>query len=428
MTTPAAGHLFDLLSEIDPELAEPALGPLQRLVGGVTDSPNLVVALVGPSGTGKSALFNVLAGADIAEVGALRPTTTDAEVWPIGSRGLVLIDTPPYEVDRDAVCHALDRTDLAIVVVTPDRYADAVVRDLTAQVDRRGVPSLVALNRVPRDPALAASITVDVIASLEGELTMVPEAGRGSIDGSMLRDRVAGLGRSEIVADRDVGAAVFVADQVGSIAQLVEDRDRLIDQAVDAAERSFAEARIDRARLAAAARLSWPIAAKTLLDAVASTTNHAMEGVVDHPALDPRFATVSGAAAANAGPLDAAPLDAWKRSVTSAAVARLQPGRHPLRKRTVERQMWKLAADLAMLPDRRIRAALGDAIAELRMAGNQALTVALREAAEGRIERFIDALGSPSPVSAGDLRQAAEALLVEAGRSVEAARPGGADG
>ena len=80
MSRPAADHLSDLLDKIDPEIAEPAMDPLQRLVTGLSNSPNLVVTLVGPTGTGKSALFNVLAGAEIATVKTLRPTTTDAEV------------------------------------------------------------------------------------------------------------------------------------------------------------------------------------------------------------------------------------------------------------------------------------------------------------------------------------------------------------
>ncbi len=412
MDTPAAEHLAGLLAQIDPEVAEPAVAPLQRLIGGAASSTNLVVALVGPSGTGKSELFNVLAGADIAQTGALRPTTKDAEVWPIGSRGLVLIDTPPFEVAGDAVCHALDRTDLAILVVTPDRYADAIVRNLTAQLERRGVPSIIALNRVPANPTEAAAITVDVIASLEGDLTIIPEAATGTIDGSMLRDRIAGIGRSGVVAARDAGAARFIAGQVEQIAEIIEDRDLLVSGTVDVAERSFADARIDRSRLAAAARLSWPLAAKTLLDAVATTTTEAMNAVVDDPGLHPRFAQIARAAAANAGALDAAPLDAWKAELTQAALAHLhRPAVHPFKRRTVEQQIWRLSADLAMVPDRRIGSALGDSIAELRMAGNQALTLALRDAAEGRIDRFIDGLGSASPVSAADLRSAASILL-----------------
>ncbi len=422
MTTPAAEHLSDLLARIDPELAEPASGPLQRLVGESAGSPNLVVALVGPSGTGKSALFNVLAGADIAVVGALRPTTKDAEVWPIGSRGLVLIDTPPFELDHDAVCHALDRIDLAIVVVTPDRYADAIVRDLGVELQRRGVPSVVALNRIPADPALAAAITVDAIAALEGEVTIVPEAKTDTVDGSMLRDRIAGIRRSETVTKRDLGSVVFVEEQVERIARIIEDRDRLVDQVVDTAERSFADARIDRASLAAAARLSWPMASRTLLDTVATTTTRAMAAVADDPSMHPHLAEVARSAAEGAGPLDAAPLDDWKREVTDAALALIRrPAIRLFQRRAVNLQAWRLAADLAMVPDRRTRAALGDRIADLRMAGNQALTLALRDAAEARIERFMSALDSSSPVSADELRRAAATLVSETDERVASA-------
>ena len=432
MTSPAARELLDLLRKVDPAVAEPAIGPLHRLVDASGMTQNLVVALVGPTGTGKSALFNVLAGAEIAVVGLLRPTTTEAEIWPIGSRGLVLIDTPPFEEDPDAVTHALDRTDLAVVVLTPDRYADVIVRDLTMELERRGVPTVIALNRVPDNPALAAAITVDVIASLEGELTIVPESATGAIDGAMLRDRIAGLGRTEIVAKRDLGAVIFVEDQVEIIAQQIEDHDLLLDELVDIAERYLADARIDRGRLAASARLSWPLASKTLLDTVAATTTRAMEAVVKDPSLHPSVGAVARDASEAAGPLDAEPLDAWKQEITDGAVAQMrQPTFHPFQRRAVEQQMWRLAADLALLPDRRIRAALGDRVADLRMAGNHSLTLALRDAAEHRIDQFMDALGSESPVSAYQLRQAAAALQKETGERVEALLskdPGSADG
>jgi hypothetical protein len=136
--------------------------------------------------------------------------------------------------------------------------------------------------------------------------------------------------------------------------------------------------------------------------------------VVKDPALHPGLVAVVRESAAAAGPLDAAPLDSWKDDVTAAAMSHMrQPALHPWQRRAVEQQAWRLAADLAMIPDRRIRAALGDRVADLRMAGNQALTVALRDAAETRIEQFMEGLGTPSPVSAEQLREAAAALLAE---------------
>jgi len=46
-----------------------------------------VVAFAGATGSGKSSLFNVLSGADVAQVGARRPTTSrpSAAVWGNGS-------------------------------------------------------------------------------------------------------------------------------------------------------------------------------------------------------------------------------------------------------------------------------------------------------------------------------------------------------
>ena len=244
----------------------------------------------------------------------------------------------------------------------------------------------------------------------------------------MLRDRIANLGRSDTVSRRDLGAAVFVQDQVERIAQLVEDRDRTLEQVIEAAERSFADARIDRARLAAAARLAWPLAVNTLLDTVATTTARAMEAVIRVKDLDPRFVEIAKQAADAAGPLDAAPLDEWQRVITEEAVARVQkPAMHPFRRRAVERHVWRLAADLGMLPDRRIRAALGDEVAELRVAGNHAFTLALRDVATDRIERFMAALGDSSPVSAAELRSAASRLLSETDKRVNARSGRGAN-
>jgi energy-coupling factor transporter ATP-binding protein EcfA2 len=78
-----------------------------------------VVALAGPTGAGKSSLFNALAGADLTAVGVRRPTTssTAAAVWGDGAAplldwlsvpvrhagrgdgldGLVLLDLPDFD-------------------------------------------------------------------------------------------------------------------------------------------------------------------------------------------------------------------------------------------------------------------------------------------------------------------------------------------
>ena len=114
-----------------------------------------VVALAGPTGVGKSQLFNVLAGSELAVVGRRRPTTASgqAAVWGDGGdalldwleisrrhrldadglAGLVLLDLPDF--DSIQASHRLEAerivalADLVLWVVEPQKYADASLHD-----------------------------------------------------------------------------------------------------------------------------------------------------------------------------------------------------------------------------------------------------------------------------------------------------------
>lgn len=122
-----------------------------------------VVALAGSTGSGKSSIFNVLAGQEIAVPGVLRPTTAEAlaAVWdvegtgrdadrlldwlevpdrtyiapadPPATPGLLLVDLP--DDDSVVIEHRIradllvDRADLLVWVVDPQKYADAVLHE-----------------------------------------------------------------------------------------------------------------------------------------------------------------------------------------------------------------------------------------------------------------------------------------------------------
>jgi hypothetical protein len=114
-----------------------------------------VVALAGPTGVGKSQLFNVLTGRELAVVGRRRPTTASgqAAVWGDGGDalldwlevarrhrldadglgGLVLLDLPDF--DSIQASHRLEAerivalADLVLWVVEPQKYADASLHD-----------------------------------------------------------------------------------------------------------------------------------------------------------------------------------------------------------------------------------------------------------------------------------------------------------
>jgi GTP-binding protein EngB required for normal cell division len=114
-----------------------------------------VVALAGPTGAGKSRLFNALAGDELAPVGRRRPTTSagQAAVWGDGADplldwleiprrhrlpadgldGLVLLDLPDFDSVETAHRVEVDRivglADLVAWVVDPQKYADAALHD-----------------------------------------------------------------------------------------------------------------------------------------------------------------------------------------------------------------------------------------------------------------------------------------------------------
>jgi hypothetical protein len=121
-----------------------------------------VVALAGGTGSGKSSIFNYLAGAEFSAVGVTRPVTRDAHacVWgasgsgplldwlgvprrfryargsmlDVGEsslNGLVLMDLPDHDSVVSGASHQVDRligmADLMVWVLDPQKYADAAV-------------------------------------------------------------------------------------------------------------------------------------------------------------------------------------------------------------------------------------------------------------------------------------------------------------
>ncbi|WML80434.1 YfjP family GTPase [Streptomyces sp. VNUA74] len=162
-----------------------------------------VVAIAGATGSGKSQLFNTLAGVTISETGVRRPTTAApiACSWSDGAaslldrlgipgrlrrrpiqhpdseaplRGLVLIDLPDHDSaavqHREQVDRILDLVDAVIWVVDPEKYADAVLHEryLRPMAGHAEV-TLVVLNQVDRLPGEAAEQVLDDLRRLLDE-------------------------------------------------------------------------------------------------------------------------------------------------------------------------------------------------------------------------------------------------------------------
>jgi len=194
--------------------AEPAKARARRLADHLAghvrvraaslDAP-LVVVLVGPTGAGKSTVFNTIAGRSVSETGVLRPTTRvavvlvhpddrptladgpfariapshirfaeDATIEP----GLVLVDAPDIDsvehANRELTDRLVEAADLALFVTTATRYADRVPWGVLDRVRERGLPLQVIVNRMPPDPSDQADVLADVRRLLaEAGLTAV---------------------------------------------------------------------------------------------------------------------------------------------------------------------------------------------------------------------------------------------------------------
>jgi GTP-binding protein EngB required for normal cell division len=154
-------------AQLEPKAVASARTVVDKIAERTSKAGNhTVVALAGATGSGKSSLFNTLVGADVAVVGARRPTTSRpvAAVWgsedatelldwlsvaqrhhvapratdathatPWTLDGLVLLDLPDF--DSRVVEHrveserVLELVDVFVWVTDPQKYADARLHD-----------------------------------------------------------------------------------------------------------------------------------------------------------------------------------------------------------------------------------------------------------------------------------------------------------
>ena len=159
-----------------------------------------VVAFAGSTGAGKSTLFNSIVGDEVAKAGVLRPTTSEplAAIWQetpetvallqwlgvtrwhVAADGaaaladLVLIDLPDHDSTQTAhrahVDHFVDRVDLMVWVLDPQKYADALVHEqYLRRFARHDDVTVVVLNQVDRLPVADAQQCLSHLRRLVAE-------------------------------------------------------------------------------------------------------------------------------------------------------------------------------------------------------------------------------------------------------------------
>ena len=323
--TPDASHLVTLVEHIDTVLDRVALLDPPSVAAGrrirqlsdhlgshvrprarSLEAP-LLVMLLGPTGAGKSSLFNALVGRAASRTGVLRPTTRelvalvrpedrDSLTGPGGPlaglgadqlrllvdetapEGVILVDAPDVDsvehANRELTDRLVEAADLAVFVTTATRYADRVPWEVLGRVRERGLPLTAVVNRMPPGDEARTIILEDLrrlfeeggLGGDDQPLELVPVA-EGSLDPATeglaadaiqpLRDRIDAL-----AADRDSrltlaaralgGALAGLEPQLRTIADDLEhgaiDADRLRRLATDAYERELGGLRDDLSR------------------------------------------------------------------------------------------------------------------------------------------------------------------------------------
>jgi hypothetical protein len=248
-----------------------------------------VVAFAGATGSGKSSLFNVLAEADVAQVGARRPTTSkpSAAIWGgespsalldwlmVGARhvvddgieldGLVLLDLPDFDsqatANRVEADRVLDLVDVFIWVTDPQKYADARLHeDYIAKLSAHDAVTITVLNQADRlTPEALVACRSDLLRLLDSDgvvgAQVIATSARDYSGVDDLRDRISAViaGHKAAVQrlDADLRSAATslrssVADSEPSLgdfayARLVDalSRSAGIPVILDAVERDF---------------------------------------------------------------------------------------------------------------------------------------------------------------------------------------------
>jgi hypothetical protein len=227
------------------------------------DAP-LVVLLLGPTGAGKSTLFNTIAGRAASPTGVLRPTTRMAIVLahpddvavlrggtlggiephrlqiepdPTVAPGLALIDAPDIDsvehANRELADRLVEAADLCLFVTTATRYADRVPWLVLGRVRERGLPLVVVVNRLPADGDDRREVLADV-QRLFMEAGLGGGTGDADEEGQEAALDVVGVTEGELVPSREALSAAAVTPVTDRIAHLRGDRTARLDLAARA--------------------------------------------------------------------------------------------------------------------------------------------------------------------------------------------------
>ncbi|MEN8239138.1 MAG: GTPase [Actinomycetota bacterium] len=381
-----------------------------------------VVVLVGPTGAGKSFVFNSIVGADASPEGVLRPTTSSiiiggepsvritehlphAEIGPRADIGITLVDTPALDGDSLGSADLVALADLVVLVVSPIRYADASVWALWEKLD----PSraMLVLNRVSTTGDEAADLLTSVTELFGKEPYVVDESGGGSASITDHISELIPMSRPELVAaimTRAASAgAKFIVREVTSAAPDIGK----VTGAVDGVPDCVADAsRYD-------VQVSWDGTRDEIVARTATYIRDRDDDIVRGSGADLAERVLESIEPWDGTNLSAA-LDAWRdRCVSVFSDAASVRWRRSNARQLIEQFSWKTAINPAIVAPTRFLRIMGSKLDEVTSQMRSDLETVVCESVDARVgvwRATLDGFGDYQP---GGLASASDAIEIQ---------------
>ncbi len=276
------------------DVRDRALSSLDALGTLEVDPTRLVV--IGGGGSGKSCVVNALVGSDVVATSPVRPTTIGVSVIgrsypaPIEgvaeyvftdrlADGIVIVDTPSWDSERETVDSATTGAHTVVVVVTPARYGDAVTSEIVHALPD-SINVVIFANRMSHDPDENDDVADDIEATLGQEIhTQFIEGGSIDISGSLLADMPVDMTFIEQLRSCEREAADGgrrIARGISASAAELGDIDSILaDRVTPSIEPDLAWTGDD-----------WPATCTALIDAVKAATSAFDDDIVDRSSND----------------------------------------------------------------------------------------------------------------------------------------------
>ena len=384
-----------------------------------TEAESPVVALVGPTGAGKSYVFNAIIGADASPEGVLRPTTStvviagdpglslrhrvpEAVILPNADVNFTLVDMPEWCGKPPDTTGMLAKADLVVTVVSPIRYADATVAALWQSLD--SARATVVLNRVDTTDAETRDLLRSVTDMFGTEPYVIGEHGEGR---ASIADHILGLipsTRSDAVTSimlRAAGAGTrFIVREVTNAAPDIGSVAGAVDGIPDC---DFDTTRLD-------VQVSWDGTRDEITSRVAIDIRDSDDDVVQTSRTD-----LAERVLESIGPWDEEnlpeALDAWRhRCISAFSDASSVRWRRASAKQLIERFSWSTAINPGIVPPKRFTRIMGARLVETTAQMRSDLEAVVCEHLAARLNVWRAALDELGDYQPGVLVAAVDAL------------------